>query len=107
MPRVTYIHPQGWEKTIEVPVGTTVMLGAVSNDIDGIVAECGGSCICGTCHVYVDDAFLPELPPVSAPEDETLDSVASERQHNSRLGCQLVMTSALDGLIVRLPERQR
>ena len=59
MPKITYISDSGTSRTIDVPVGDTVMEGAVQNDVDGIVAECGGNCQCATCHVYVEEKFLP------------------------------------------------
>ena len=106
MPAVTYVSYDGKSTTLDVPVGTSVMQAAVLHGIDGIVAECGGSAMCATCHVYVDPADLAKLPPVDANEDAMLDSTASERRSNSRLSCQLEMTTALDGLVVTLPERQ-
>jgi len=106
VPTVRYIHPDGTEQDAEVPAGTSVMLGAVDNDIDGIVAECGGSLMCATCHVYVDEAFADRLPAMSPDEDEMLEATASERLPTSRLSCQIAMTGELDGLVVRLPELQ-
>jgi 2Fe-2S ferredoxin len=106
MPRITYIHPEGESDVLEVAVGTSVMQAAIGNGIDGIVAECGGSMMCATCHVYVDEAQLDRLPPMSSIENDMLDSTASERRPNSRLSCQLVVTPAFDGLIVRLPDSQ-
>jgi 2Fe-2S ferredoxin len=82
------------------------MMCAVSNDIDGIVAECGGSLMCATCHVYVDEAFADRLPAMTPDEDEMLEAAASERLPTSRLSCQIVMSDELDGLVVRLPETQ-
>ena len=79
---------------------------AVMNDIDGIVAECGGSRMCATCHVYVDEAFLDRLPEMTADEDEMLNAAASERKPNSRLSCQIVLSAEIDGLVVRIPDRQ-
>ena len=106
MPKVTYISHIGETTTIEVPVGTTVMENAVKNGIDGIVAECGGACMCATCHVYVDPAFLPLLPEIGEEQEEMLGSTFAERKPNSRLSCQLQMKAEYDGLIVRMPERQ-
>lgn len=106
MPSVTYIHPDNTRTVLDVANGTTLMHAAVANGIDGIVAECGGSAMCATCHVYVDTQWLDRLPPVNAVEDEMLDSVADERKENSRLSCQLTVTSELDGLSVTLPNAQ-
>ncbi len=106
MPRITYVQPDGVERELDLPVGTTVMLGAVRNNVHGIEAECGGACSCATCHVYVDEDWAELLPPPEPMEDEMLTATAAERLPNSRLSCQLVVTEALDGLVVRLPDRQ-
>jgi 2Fe-2S ferredoxin len=79
---------------------------ATGNGIDEIVAECGGNAMCATCHVYVDEGWIPRLVSMSEEEDELLSGVAAERLPNSRLSCQIKVTPELDGLIVRLPERQ-
>lgn len=106
MPTITYVHPDGSKDVLEVATGTTVMQAATSEGIDGIVGECGGNCMCATCHVYVEPSQLALLPAMSEEEDAMLDETASERRENSRLGCQIAMTPALDGLVVRVPERQ-
>lgn len=106
MPRITYVHPDGRSETHTLPDGTSVMQGAVGNGIDGIVAECGGNCMCATCHVYVEPAQLAGLPPMSEEEDALLDGTAAERRANSRLSCQITVGPSLDGLVVHLPERQ-
>ena len=106
MPTITYVHPDGARDALEIATGTTVMLGAISHGIDGIVAECGGNCMCATCHVYVAEDQLGRLPAMSEDEDALLDSTASERKANSRLSCQITVTPELDGLIVCLPDRQ-
>ncbi len=107
MPKVTYMSPAGVSHEVDVPVGTTVMQGAVKNGIDGIVAECGGVCMCSTCHVFVEESFLGKLPPAQDTEEAVLEIAAEERQPNSRLSCQIKMTDALDGFVVHLPKRQR
>ena len=104
MPRVTYVDTDGTELEVEADTGTSVMMAAVNADIGGIVAECGGSLMCATCHVYVDEAFTDRLPEMSADEDEMLEAAASERLSNSRLSCQIELSDELDGLLVRLPE---
>jgi 2Fe-2S ferredoxin len=106
MPRVTYVDPDGTEHEVEAAVGTSVMMAAVDADIDGIVAECGGSLMCATCHVYVDDTFAGWVPDMSSDEDEMLDAAASERLPTSRLSCQIELSDELDGLVVRLPDSQ-
>jgi 2Fe-2S ferredoxin len=104
---VTYISHTGDAHRVLVPIGDSVMEGAIGNGIDGIVAECGGACQCGTCHVYVDEAFLPLLNPIQENEDEMLNTTFCPRRPNSRLSCQIAMTKELDGLVVRTPEAQQ
>jgi len=106
MPKVTYIAADGTETTLEVPVGTSVMEAAIMSNVDGILGECGGSINCATCHVFVQNADQFTLPEMSPVEEEMLEATAVERQPESRLSCQLIMTDDMDGLIVRLPEAQ-
>lgn len=106
MPRVTYIDVAGKETTLDIELGTSVMQAAVLNGVDGIVAECGGSCMCATCHVYVREDQLAKAPPLGPDEDAMLEGTASERKPNSRLSCQLVVSPEMDGLVVYLPETQ-
>ena len=106
MAHVTYIAHDGKETTLDVPVGTSVMRGAILNGVDGIVAECGGEMMCATCHVYVEGDQLGRTPTQSDDEKAMLEFTASERRPNSRLSCQLVVTPELDGLVVYLPETQ-
>jgi 2Fe-2S ferredoxin len=106
MPTITFIHPDNRRQRVEAEIGDSAMRTALAHGIDEIVAECGGNAVCATCHVYVDEAWLPKLAPVAADEDDLLDGTASERLPNSRLSCQIKITPALDGLVLRLPERQ-
>ena len=107
MPKVIYVSAKGDAREVDVPVGITVMAAALKNGIDAIVAECGGVCMCSTCHVFVDESFYHRLPPASDTEEAVLEISAEERQPTSRLSCQIRVTADLDGLIVRLPGRQR
>jgi 2Fe-2S ferredoxin len=106
MPEVTYVSPDGERTTVDAPIGTSVMMAAVDHDVDGIVAECGGSLMCATCHVYVDAEFTERVPPMSSDEDEMLEAAASKRRPMSRLSCQIPLNDELDGLVVHLPETQ-
>ena len=107
MPKITYIEYGGREHQVEVPVGLSVMRGAVDNNIPGIDADCGGECACATCHVYVDDTWLPVTGiPAPGSQEASMLSFAALAQPNSRLSCQITVEEALDGLIVRLPEGQ-
>jgi 2Fe-2S ferredoxin len=107
MPIVTYIEADGTERAFDLPAGENVMRGAVNNGIEGIVGECGGGLACATCHCYVDEAWADKVGgPSSDDERDMLESAAAEVRPTSRLSCQIEITPALDGLVVRLPERQ-
>ncbi len=106
MPRVTYISQDQKATTLDIPVGTSVMQAAILHGVDGIVAECGGSCMCATCHVYVQGEQVGVTPPMQPDEDAMLEATASPRRPNSRLSCQLVVSPEMDGLVVHLPETQ-
>ena len=107
MVEVILIDAGGLSRTLQVPEGKSLMQAAVSAGVRGIVGECGGSAMCATCHVYVDEAFADRLPAPLETELEMLECTASERQPNSRLGCQIKLSTELKGLVVRLPERQQ
>ncbi|MDH5539059.1 MAG: (2Fe-2S)-binding protein [Rhizobacter sp.] len=107
MPDITFIHPDGNEQGLEAPEGVSVMQAATGAGVTGIVAECGGSAMCATCHVYVDPAWADKLPAPLANELEMLECTAAVRQPNSRLSCQIKLSAALQGLVVRIPERQQ
>lgn len=107
MVSVTYVAPSGTRTTVDVPVGENVMRGALYNNVDGIIGECGGGLACATCHCYVDEAWTARVGgPASPAERDMLEGVAAEAKPSSRLSCQITMTAALDGLVVQLPERQ-
>ena len=106
MPKVVYVQSDGARQVVDAAAGTSVMRAAIHHDVPGIVAECGGSLMCATCHVYVDPADAGPLPPISAEEDEMLEVTAATRRDTSRLSCQLGLTDELDGLVVYVPETQ-
>jgi ferredoxin, 2Fe-2S len=89
-----------------MPKWTAARCSLLSHGVDGILAECGGGAVCGTCHVYVDDAWIDRLPCVGIDEDALLEGVTAERRPNSRLSCQIKIVPELDGLVLWLPERQ-
>ena len=105
MPKITYIEYSGREHRAEVPLGRSVMRGAVDNHIPGIDADCGGACACATCHVYVQGDWLPKTGDKSAMEESMLD-FAENVEDNSRLSCQIKVSEELDGLVVRMPASQ-
>ena len=106
MPTISIVHTDGRPERIDAREGESAMLAATRHGITGIVAECGGNAMCATCHVYVDDDWLGRLPAVSDQEDALLDGAAVQRLANSRLSCQIKIAPDLDGLILRLPDRQ-
>jgi 2Fe-2S ferredoxin len=106
MPDILFLLSDGREIGFEAPEGVSLMQAATGHGVPGIVAECGGAAQCATCHVYVDPAWAPRLPPVQADEEALLACTAAERGPTSRLACQLRLTAALQGLTVRVPDRQ-
>lgn len=106
MVNVILIDASGLSRTLQVIEGQSLMQAAVSAGVRGIVGECGGSAMCATCHVYVDEAFSDQIPTPLETELEMLECTTSERLPNSRLACQIKISAALEGLVVRLPERQ-
>ena len=105
MAKITYIEHSGKSHVVEVPNELSVMEGAVQNNIPGIDADCGGSCACATCHVYVDEKWFDKLPDIENAEQDMLD-MAFEPKKFSRLGCQITITKDLDGLVVKMPSKQ-
>jgi len=105
MPKITYIEHSGKSHEIEVADGFSVMEGAVQNNIPGIDADCGGSCACATCHVYVDKKWFDKLSKKDSAEEDMLD-MAHQPNKFSRLSCQLTVTNELDGLVVKMPSKQ-
>ena len=105
MPKITYIEDNGKSHTLDVENGLTVMEGAIQNNIPGIDADCGGSCACATCHVYVDEKWFDKIPKKEKAEEDMLD-MASEPNKFSRLTCQITVTDDLDGLVVKMPLKQ-
>ena len=105
MAKITYIENNEKTYTIEVANGLSVMEGAIQNNVPGIDADCGGSMACATCHVYVKEEWFNKLPKKEDGEEDMLD-MAYEPKKNSRLSCQLTVSEELEGLVVKLPEKQ-
>jgi 2Fe-2S ferredoxin len=101
---ITFILKNGSRHTVDTDGEPNLMLLARFNGIAGIEGACGGFCSCATCHVYVESAHV--LPPVAPAEARMLAGTAAKRAANSRLACQIKLVPALDGLVVRVPERQ-
>ncbi|MBT5862474.1 MAG: 2Fe-2S iron-sulfur cluster binding domain-containing protein [Gammaproteobacteria bacterium] len=105
MPKIIYQAQDGTRHEVEVENGYSVMEGAINNNIDGIVAECGGACACATCHGYVDEAWIEKLNEIDDMEDSMLDA-AFDRKANSRLTCQIEVSDKLDGLVIHVAENE-
>jgi 2Fe-2S ferredoxin len=105
MPKVTFIEHDGTVHDVDAEIGQTLMEAALRGSVPGIVAECGGSCTCATCHVYVDEAWFAKTGERSLEEDEQLDNAYDVRP-TSRLSCQIKMSEELDGILVRTPSYQ-
>ena len=106
MPIVRYVSHDGSETSVVVPCGASIMDGAVDNGIEGIGGDCGGVAGCATCHVYVDAGWLPITGRAETPHERAMLDLVPDASPCSRLGCQIEVCAALDGLLVRLPERQ-
>jgi 2Fe-2S ferredoxin len=105
MTKISYISFDGTRFDVDAENGSTVMENAIRNAVPGIEAECGGACACATCHVYVDEAWTDTVGSPEAMEEDMLD-FAYDVRPNSRLSCQIKVRDELDGLLVRVPERQ-
>jgi 2Fe-2S ferredoxin len=105
MAKITFVQHNGSEQTVEGQNGMSVMETAVKNMVPGIDADCGGACACATCHVYVEPEWMEKVGSRAQMEEDMLD-FAFDVQDTSRLSCQIKVSDALDGLRVRVPEKQ-
>ena len=105
MPKITFVTSAGKSFEVDAEIGSTVMENAIKSSVPGIEAECGGACACATCHVYVDDAWAAATGEPEVMEEDMLD-FAYDVRPTSRLSCQIKVTDDLDGLVIRVPERQ-
>ena len=105
MSKIKFIEFSGNEHSVEGIIGESLMEIALSNDVPGIEADCGGSCACGTCHVYIENDWFGKLEEKTDMENSLLEFTDNVNE-NSRLSCQIEFKDELDGLEVRLPESQ-
>jgi ferredoxin, 2Fe-2S len=103
---IHFVDPAGETHDVSVAPGWTLMEAAVQKGVPGIVAECGGSCACATCHVTIAEEWLAKLPPPEDMEQEMLTCTATPATAHSRLSCQVKVTGDLDGMVVRIAESQ-
>jgi 2Fe-2S ferredoxin len=99
MPIITFIETNGASRIVSYTPGESDMETARGAGVAGIIGECGGSCMCATCHVYLSETDFQKLPPVKNLEAETLEFVAADPRPTSRLGCQISLTPAMDGMV--------
>jgi len=105
MAKITFIQPDGKQQVVQADKGLTVMEAAKKALVPGIEAECGGACACATCHVYVDAAWTEKVGKANEMEADMLD-FAFDVRDESRLSCQIKVSDALDGLVLRVPAKQ-
>ena len=105
MPKMTFIERDGKRREVDAPLGLSVLEIAHKHGVD-IEGACEGSLACSTCHVIVDEGWYGKLSQPTEDEEDMLD-LAFELQETSRLSCQIIMTDALDGLVVKLPSATR
>lgn len=99
MPKIIYVDSEGNERSCEVPLGLSVMEGAVRNEVAGIDGDCGGACVCGTCRVEVPREWADKVGEPSEFEAGLLSGFSDERP-NCRLSCQIRVSGSLEGLVV-------
>jgi 2Fe-2S ferredoxin len=103
MPKLVVVTRDGSERAVDGDVGLSVMEVIRENGFDELLALCGGCCSCATCHVHVDEDWLPRLPKMGEDENDLLES-SDHRDESSRLGCQIPFTQDLDGLCVTIAQ---
>lgn len=106
MAKITFETADGQEHTIDIANGLSIMEGAVRNMVPGIDADCGGTCSCATCMVYVPPEWAGKLPPKKSDEEAMIEFCPLHNE-TSRLSCQIDVTDEMDGLRLKVPESQR
>ena len=105
MPKITFIETNGNSIETNAEIGSSLMKVAVSAGVSAIVAECGGSCACGTCHCYIKPDWLNKIASPKEDEVDMLEFVIEPNEF-SRLSCQVTITEEMDGLVIQVPETQ-
>jgi ferredoxin, 2Fe-2S len=103
-PKVIFIEHRGTRHEVQASAGRS-LLAALDRGVPGIDADCGGACACATCHVFIEPQWLARSGTRSPMEQDML-GVSALTQENSRLACQVIVSEALDGIVVRLPSAQ-
>jgi 2Fe-2S ferredoxin len=105
MTKITFVEASGTEHEVDARNERSLMQAAAQNGVPGIDADCGGQCLCATCHVIFDQQTYERLGP-PGPDEEQMLAPTPERTPTSRLSCQIEVSEQLDGLRVTLPEFQ-
>ncbi|MEX1668278.1 2Fe-2S iron-sulfur cluster-binding protein [Zhongshania guokunii] len=105
MGKITFVEHDGSQHIVDIEEGKSLMQTAIDNSVPGIDADCGGSCACGTCHVFLTPRWITSIGAASEEEALMLD-MTPEKSDVSRLSCQVQTSMAMDGMVVRLPEFQ-
>jgi ferredoxin, 2Fe-2S len=105
MPKIYFINRDGSKTEIDAPLGISLLEVAHTNNID-LEGACEGSLACSTCHVIIDPAYFEQLTPAAEEEEDMLD-LAFGLTHTSRLGCQIIITEDMEGMVVSLPSATR
>lgn len=102
MTKLIFIEPSGARRDVEAQPGDSIMLAATMAGVAGMAAECGGSCMCATCHCLVVEGPVDALSPMEDAERDTLEFTAQAMRENSRLACQVTVSPALEGLVLQI-----
>jgi len=105
MPKLIFVEHTGREHAVEAAIGQSIMQAAIDHMVPGIIADCGGSCSCATCHGYIEGPLAAKLTSMQDSENGMLDG-SPYREASSRLTCQITVSAELDGLVIRLPKSQ-
>lgn len=105
MTTITFIEANGCRVEAKVDGETTLMELAVAHNVEGVLADCGGACVCATCHCQLDGSYSETLGEAGPTETMMLDQLLTFSEH-SRLACQIDLNDDLDGLVVTIPEAE-
>jgi 2Fe-2S ferredoxin len=105
MVTLIFKQPDGTQQSVQAPEGLSIMEVAIKHNINGIEADCGGGCSCATCHVYIDNAYQEKTGTALPAEEDMLD-FAFDVRPQSRLSCQVRITSDMDNIVIQIPDTQ-
>lgn len=100
MAKITFVTQENETITAEADSGSVMELG-VNNNVKGIDGDCGGVCSCATCHVHVAPEDMDKTGEASEIEKDMLELDDNTNEY-SRLGCQIPISDALDGIVLKV-----